>query len=181
MDWDPERKRPDEPVVARPVARLVDRHISRRLMVTALTILGGTAVSRTARAFTIEPAPSMIEPPPAREGILSWQHLAVATVQENRIVPSPHVAGLIGQEVAMDGYMLAVDERPFQTRFLISAVPAHCAFCAPGGMAQLVDVDAVQEVPLDNRRFVALRGRFDVRRDSDGSSPFYRLREARPA
>lgn len=164
---------------ARPANGLIDRHMSRRLMMAAVAILGGGAV-KSAHAFTIEPGPEFIEPP-ARAGIVSWRDLSLADFTgDGALRLSPAIEALVGQKAVVEGYPLSA-ELGGKRQFLLGAIPAHCTLCIPGGLASIVEVQALEDVPHSVGRTVTVSGRFDVRASGDGELPFYVLREAQIA
>src|SRR5258705_2899976 len=83
---------------------------------------------------------------PERAGVVSWRTLAEVTPvkQSGRMVNefSAAVLTLDKRDVKVQGFMIPLDMGDKQKRFLLSAVPPHCAFCMPAGPDALVEIIA---------------------------------------
>ena len=117
---------------------------------------------------------------PERAGVVSWRTLAQVTpVQKNgRMVPefSKDIITLDKRDVKVQGFMIPLDMGDKQTRFLLSAVPPHCAFCMPAGPDSVVEVVAKTPVKYGFEPIV-VSGRFAVVTD-DATGVLYRLTDA---
>ncbi len=117
---------------------------------------------------------------PERAGVVSWRTLAqVSPVQKNgRMVPefSRDIITLDKRDVRVQGFMIPLDMGDKQTRFLLSAVPPHCAFCMPAGPDSVVEVIAKTPVKYGFEPIV-VSGRFAVIAD-DATGVLYRLTDA---
>ena len=78
--------------------------------------------------------------------------------------------------VKVQGFIIPLDMGDRQTRFLLSAVPPHCAFCMPAGPDAIVEVIAKTPVKYGFEPIV-VSGRFSVLRN-DATGVLYRLTDA---
>ena len=117
---------------------------------------------------------------PERAGVVSWRTLAQVTPvkQGGRMVNefSPAILTLDQREVKVQGFMIPLDMGDKQKRFLLSAVPPHCAFCMPAGPDAVVEIIARSPVKFDFEPIV-VSGRFAVLKD-DANGVLYRLTDA---
>ena|SRR5437762_3786614 len=117
---------------------------------------------------------------PERAGVVSWRTLAqVSPVQrDGRMVNefSPAILTLDQRDVKVQGFMIPLDMGEKQTRFLLSAVPPHCAFCMPAGPDAVVEIVAKTPVQFGFEPIV-VSGRFAVLKD-DANGVLYRLTDA---
>jgi hypothetical protein len=115
-----------------------------------------------------------------RKDILAWSLLAqVELVRlKDRYVPqfSSNVEALDRKEVKLQGFMMPLQTGDKQTHFVLSAMPASCPYCLPGGPEQLVEVKSKTPVRYTLEPMV-LSGRFAVLKD-EPSGVFYRLTDA---
>lgn len=117
---------------------------------------------------------------PERAGVVSWRTLAQVTPvqQGGRMVNefSPAILTLDQRDVKVQGFMIPLDMGDKQKRFLLSAVPPHCAFCMPAGPDAVVEIVAKAPVKFGFEPIV-VSGRFAVLKD-DANGVLYRLTDA---
>ena len=119
---------------------------------------------------------------PERPGVVSWRTLSqVQPVKQNgRMVAefSKEIMGLDKKAVRVEGFIIPLDIGDKQKRFLLTAVPPHCAFCLPAGPDAMVEVIAKTPVKYGFEPIV-VSGKFVVLRD-DPTGVLYRLTDAEP-
>jgi hypothetical protein len=117
---------------------------------------------------------------PERAGVVSWKTLAqVAPVQKGgKMIPefSKDILSLDRRDIKVQGFMIPLDVGDKQKRFLLSAVPPHCAFCLPAGPDAIVEVVAKTPVAYTFDPIV-VSGKFAVLGD-DASGILYRMTDA---
>jgi uncharacterized protein len=117
---------------------------------------------------------------PERAGVVSWRTLAqVQPVKQNgRMVAefSKDILGLDNKNVRVQGFIIPLDIGDKQKRFLLTAVPPHCAFCLPAGPDSVVEVVAKTPVKYGFEPIV-VSGKFAVLKD-DPTGVLYRLTDA---
>jgi len=117
---------------------------------------------------------------PERAGVVSWKTLGqvVPIKQNGKMVPefSKDILSLDQKEVRVQGFIVPLDMGDKQKRFLLSAVPPHCAFCLPAGPDAIVEVLAKTPVKYGFDPIV-VSGRFAVLKD-DAAGMLYRLTDA---
>ena len=117
---------------------------------------------------------------PERAGVVSWRTLAQVTPvqQGGKMVNefSPAILTLDKRDVKVQGFMIPLDMGDKQKRFLLSAVPPHCAFCMPAGPDAVVEIVARTPVQFAFEAIV-VSGRFAVLKD-DANGVLYRLTDA---
>jgi uncharacterized protein len=117
---------------------------------------------------------------PERAGVVSWRTLAQVTPvkQDGKMVNefSKDILTLDQRNVKVQGFIIPLDMGDRQTRFLLSAVPPHCAFCMPAGPDAIVEVVAKTPVKYAMEPIV-VSGRFAVLKN-DATGVLYRLTEA---
>jgi hypothetical protein len=117
---------------------------------------------------------------PERAGVVSWRTLAqVQPVKQNgKMVAefSKEILSLDRKDVRVQGFIIPLDVGDKQKRFLLSAVPPHCAFCLPAGPDAVVEVIAKTPVKYGFEPIV-VTGRFAVIKD-DPAGVLYRLTDA---
>jgi len=117
---------------------------------------------------------------PERSGVVSWKTLAqvVPVQQGGKMVPefSKDILTLDQREVKVQGFIIPLDMGDKQKRFLLSAVPPHCAFCMPAGPDAIVEVIAKTPVKYSFDPIV-VSGRFAVLAN-EPTGVLYRLTEA---
>jgi hypothetical protein len=117
---------------------------------------------------------------PERAGVVSWRTLAEVTPvkQGGRMVNefSPAILKLDQRDVKVQGFMIPLDVGDKQKRFLLSAVPPHCAFCMPAGPDAVVEIVARTPVKFGFEPIV-VSGKFAVLKD-DANGVLYRLTDA---
>jgi len=140
------------------------------------------AAALSLSAFAQAPGdPSQFKPLPERKDVVSWKLLAQVELvkMKDKFVPqfSTGVAALDKKEVKVQGFMMPLEMGDKQTHFILSAMPASCAFCMPGGPEQLVEVKTKAPVKYTFEP-VVLTGKLAVLKD-DPTGVFYRLTDAR--
>ena len=117
---------------------------------------------------------------PERAGVVSWRTLSqVQPVKQNgKMVAefSKEILGLDKKDVRVQGFIIPLDIGDKQKRFLLTAVPPHCAFCLPAGPDGVVEVVAKTPVKYGFEPIV-VSGRFAVLKD-DPNGVLYRLTDA---
>jgi len=117
---------------------------------------------------------------PERAGVVSWRTLSqVQPVKQNgKMVAefSKAILSLDKKDVRVQGFIIPLDVGDKQKRFLLTAVPPHCAFCLPAGPDSIVEVTAKTPVKYGFEPIV-VSGRFAVLTD-DPSGVLYRLTDA---
>lgn len=136
-----------------------------------------------ARLLTIALAAATLAAPAAASGAIPWETFALArsvTKDRKAVVSFPAaLAAANGRSVTVQGFMVPLEARPEQVRFLLTSKPQDCEFCMEGGPASFIEVRS--SVPLKfTSQAMTLVGRLAVLPD-DPSGVFYRLTEARPA
>ena len=145
-------------------------------------ILLAVALALSAGAYAQAPAApqDMFKPLPERKDVVSWKLLSQVELvkMKDRFLPqfSADVATLDKKEVKLQGFMMPLEMGDKQTHFILSAMPASCAFCMPGGPEQLVEVRTKQPVKYTFEA-VVLTGKLAVLKD-DPTGVFYRLTDA---
>ncbi len=113
---------------------------------------------------------------------LAWETLVLAKANPKK--PGAEVefpaalAGLNGKAVVVKGFMVPLEAKAEQTRFLLTQKPQDCEFCIEGGPSSYIEV---QSAPMRYRsQLYTLTGRLHLLRN-DPSGMYYRLTEARLA
>jgi len=153
--------------------------VSRRgLLAGGVALVGLVAATRSAKSLEVVHTTALLPEIPERDGVLSWRMLSQVAGDgwSDAFAFDPQVEALDGKDVTVEGYMLPYDDQAKQRQFLLTAFPAHCPYCMPGGMASLIEVDAAAGVPTTEQR-ILLRGRLELLR-GDGFGLLYRLRNA---
>lgn len=151
--------------------------MKRALLVFAVA-LSGAAIAQA--PTTPQDA---FKPLPDRKDVVSWKLLGQVELvkMKDKFVPqySAGVAALDKKEVKVQGFMMPLEMGDKQTHFILSAMPASCAFCMPGGPEQLVEVRTKAPVKYTFEP-VVLTGKLAVLKD-DPTGVFYRLTDAQPS
>jgi len=117
---------------------------------------------------------------PERADVVSWKTLSkVEPVKQNgKMVPEfgRDIMALDQKDQRVQGFMIPLDAGDLQKRFLLSSVPADCAFCMPAGPDGVVEVQARVPVKYTFDPIV-VTGRFAVLK-SDPAGVLYRLTDA---
>ena len=117
---------------------------------------------------------------PERAGVVSWRTLSqVQPVKQNgKMIAefSKEILVLDKKNVRVQGFIIPLDIGDKQTRFLLTAVPPHCAFCLPAGPDGVVEVIAKTPVKYGFEPIV-VSGKFVVLKD-DANGLLYRLTDA---
>lgn len=153
--------------------------VSRRsVLAGGVALVGLVAATRSAKSLEVVHTTALLPALPERDGVLPWRILAKVAGDgwSDAFAFDPQVEALDGTEVTVEGYMMPYDEQAKQRQFLLTAFPAHCPYCMPGGMVSLIEVDAAAGVPATEQR-ILLRGRLELLR-GDGFGLLYRLRNA---
>lgn len=134
-------------------------------------------------------------PPPAiapeMQGVLPWRVLAgvtrqrrvVAGTEKGRLIEidtqvSDEIRRLDKSRVRLNGYMIPLEVKHGQDRFLLSAFPIGCGFCSPDTAHQFAEVELSQALRATDKLLV-LEGRFEVLDPREHGGMLYRLRDAR--
>lgn len=110
---------------------------------------------------------------------IAWETLALAKSSGKKLPTGIEFPAALmpldGKVVVVTGFMVPLEAKAEQTRFLLTAQPQDCEFCIEGGPSTFIEV---RSVPL---RFSSkpfhLVGRMKLLRD-DPSGMYYRLTEA---
>ncbi|MCS6877456.1 MAG: DUF3299 domain-containing protein [Geminicoccaceae bacterium] len=146
----------------------------------------------TASGFVLQPGgvPGVRDHDPARlarAGVVSWDVLRELDIVYETKGPgmtdfrtqfTSALEQLDGKRVRLAGFIYPTEAAETYTRFLLSAYPANCPFCLPGGATELVEVRAAAPIRFTYDPLI-LEGRFELLRD-DPSGLLYRLHDARP-
>jgi hypothetical protein len=128
-------------------------------------------------------APADVKPLPDRKDVVSWKLLSQVELvkQKDRYVPkfAAGVAALDQKEVKVQGFMMPLQTGDKQTHFVLSAMPASCAFCMPGGPEAMVEIKTRTPVKYTFEP-VVVTGKLSVLKD-DKTGMFYRIVDASPA
>lgn len=110
---------------------------------------------------------------------LAWDDLAQARVSPRRgstdVEFPTTLAALDGRPVQVVGFMVPLEAKPKQTRFLLTRKPQDCEFCIEGGPASYIEVHS-EPLKFTSAAFT-LRGRLRLLRN-DPSGVYYRLVDA---
>jgi len=124
--------------------------------------------------------PSQFQPLAERKDVVSWKTFAQVELvkQKDRYVPqfAQSVASLDQKEVKVQGFMMPLEMGDKQTHFVLSAMPATCSFCMPGGPEALVEVKTKQPVKYTFDA-VIVKGKLSVLKE-DPTGVFYRISDA---
>jgi len=153
-------------------------------------VLLAIALALSVPAFAQTPAaspgamdPSQFKPLPERKDVVSWKVLAqveLVKLKDKFVAQfSSDVSALDNKEVKVQGFMMPLELGDKQSHFILSAMPASCAFCMPGGPEQLVEVKTKSPVKYTFEAMV-LTGKLAVLKD-DPTGVYYRLTDAQPA
>ena len=127
--------------------------------------------------------PSQFQPLAERKDVVSWKTFAQVELvkMKDRYVPqfAQSVASLDQKEVKVQGFMMPLQMGDKQTHFVLSAMPATCSFCMPGGPEALVEVKTRQPVKYTFDA-VVVKGKLSVLKD-DPTGVFYRITDAAEA
>ena len=148
-----------------------------------LLLLVALALSAAAYAQAPSAPQDAFKPLPERKDVVSWKLLAQVELvkMKDKFVAqfSAGVSALDKKEVKVQGFMMPLEMGDKQTHFILSAMPASCAFCMPGGPEQLVEVRTKAPVKYTFEP-VVLTGKLAVLKD-DPTGVFYRLTDAQPS
>ena len=126
--------------------------------------------------------PNQFKPLAERKDVLSWKMLAQVELvkMKDRYVPqfAQGVASLDQKQVKVQGFMMPLQTGDKQTHFVLSAMPATCSFCMPGGPESLVEVKTKTPVKYSFDP-VIVSGKLSVLKD-DPTGVFYRITDAVP-
>ena len=128
---------------------------------------------------------------PEMNGVVPWKTLAQVSRLRTVLAPgtpqqkiviepqfSPGIKRLHEQRVRLNGYMIPLEVKHGQQRFLLSAYPQGCAFCTPDTAHQFADIEAKYAVRSTDK-LVVLEGVLQILDNRDESGLLYRLREAK--
>ena len=126
--------------------------------------------------------PNQFKPLVERKDVLSWKMLAQVELvkMKDRYVPqfAQGVASLDQKQVKVQGFMMPLQTGDKQTHFVLSAMPATCSFCMPGGPESLVEVKTKTPVKYSFDP-ITVSGKLSVLKD-DPTGVFYRITDAVP-
>jgi uncharacterized protein len=146
-------------------------------MKNALLLLAALALPAAAQA------PADFKPLPDRKDVVSWRLLSQVELvkQKDRYVPkfAAGVTALDQKEVKVQGFMMPLQTGDRQTHFVLSAMPASCAFCMPGGPEAMVEIKTRTPVKYTFEP-VVVSGKLAILKD-DPTGIFYRILDATPA
>ena len=153
-------------------------HCTRRrgLLRAALATVAGLG------HLAISPAAQAQPPAPDNAGklpVLAWESLAQAQPASKKLgadVRFPEALDkLDGKRVLLTGFMVPLEAKAEQTRFLLTQQPQDCEFCIEGGPSRYVEV---RSTPLRfSGKAFTLAGRLTLLRN-DPSGLFYQLVDA---
>lgn len=128
---------------------------------------------------------------PEMQGVVAWKTLAEVTRQRTVLQPgtpqqkiviepqfAPSIKRLHEQRVRLNGYMIPLEVKHGQQRFLLSAYPQGCAFCTPDTAHQFADIEAKSAIK-STAKLLVLEGILQILDHRDESGLLYRLREAK--
>ncbi len=141
---------------------------------TARTLAGASLVLAML-ACSASHAQSSAKPMPPK---IAWETLGLAKTGGKSSPTSVEfpaaLTPLDGKVVLVTGFMVPLEAKAEQTRFLLTAQPQDCEFCIEGGPSTFIEV---RSVPLRfSSKPFTLVGRFKLLRD-DASGMYYRLTE----
>lgn len=127
---------------------------------------------------------------PARtpKGGVSWKVLEATEEitrldDEGYILSKPvftkQVRALAGKRIKVAGWMMPLDAKRTQERFVLLGYPPGCPFHFHAAPNQFIEVLASTPFPTDERRVFVVSGVLELT-GYDESGIFYRLRDARP-
>jgi len=119
---------------------------------------------------------SLLEAP----GVVSWYTLSKVSFVQRGGKPALRfgagIQALDGKEVKLRGYITPLQLGTGQTHFLLSTKPPSCAFCAPAGPDEMVEVFSKNSVGYSLEP-VTVAGRFTLL-ENDPGGLFYRMADA---
>ena len=162
------------------MTRPIDRIARWTLVLVLAAVAAAQAVTPVGQAGLPSAADYGTTLLPERPGVVSWRTLAEVTPvkQGGRMVNefSAAILTLDKRDVKVQGFMIPLDMGDKQKRFLLSAVPPHCAFCMPAGPDAVVEIVARTPVKFGFEPIV-VSGKFAVLKD-DADGVLYRLTDA---
>lgn len=116
----------------------------------------------------------------ATRGEIQWEHLAKATAKaKNGVMEVTYPSTLLphqGKLVSITGFMVPLEAKALQSRYLLTPKPTDCEFCLDGGPTSYIDVHGT---PLKfSTQPITLTGRLELLQ-KDPSGMYYRLTEAK--
>lgn len=106
---------------------------------------------------------------------ITWAALAQAKGSPDGVVFPVALRPLDGKTVTVTGFMVPLEAKAEQTRFLLTENPTDCEFCLEGGPASFIEV---RSAPLRfSPKPLTMVGRIKLLRE-DASGMYYRLTEA---
>lgn len=138
-----------------------------------LAALLGLALGPAAQAQPVAPGKAGKLP------VVAWEALAQARPATGKLGAPVQFPALLdrldGQRVVLTGFMVPLEAKAEQTRFLLTQQPQDCEFCIEGGPSRYVEV---RSTPLRfSGQAFTVSGRLTLLRN-DASGLFYRLVEA---
>ncbi len=115
-------------------------------------------------------------------GVLPWRTLADGVRLHERngvyeLIINNNVKTLNGQRVKLQGFMLPLEQAEKQQHFLLTAAPATCFFCLPGGAESIVEVKSENPVAFSLEP-VVISGTLEVLQN-DEFGLVYRMTKAK--
>ncbi len=95
--------------------------------------------------LAITPPPKPGQPVAAAKGVVSWDTLVTGVTFDpmaEKLKPTfkPAVQVLNKKPVKLQGFMIPLDQKRDQTKYILSAVAPSCPFCLPGGPESMVEI-----------------------------------------
>lgn len=107
---------------------------------------------------------------------VDWTQLSDVTPGATAVAFSPELDRLEGEKVSLTGFMVPLEAKAAQTRFLLTQTPQDCEFCLEGGPESYVEVHS-EPLAYSMKPF-AMEGTLVLLR-SDPSGMYYRMLDAR--
>lgn len=107
---------------------------------------------------------------------VDWTQLSEVTPGATAVSFSPDLDRLEGQRVSLAGFMVPLEAKAAQTRFLLTQTPQDCEFCLEGGPESYVEVHS--EPLAYSMKPVVMEGTLVLLR-SDPAGMYYRMLDAR--
>lgn len=151
-------------------------NIARQALLPSLTAaLIGLACGQAVQAQ------SATVPQAGKLPALAWEQLAQAQPASKKLGADVRFPAALdkldGRRVLLTGFMVPLEAKAEQTRFLLTQQPQDCEFCIEGGPSRYVEV---RSTPLRfSGKAFALAGRLTLLRN-DPSGLYYRLVDAAP-
>lgn len=131
-------------------------------------------------AFDPDAADVMTAAAGGRDSV-NWRMLGRAKLEGMAVRYPADILALAGKSVRITGYMFPLQGAEGQSHFLLSAYPPSCPYCLPAGPAELIDVEAAEDVGFTYGA-LTVAGVFAPLEDKDdlANGFIYRLTSAAP-